>query len=484
MSSASMKKKNIIPAIIIIFFFLVTISCKEKKKKEKPNILFIFADDQAFNTINALGNEDISTPNLDKLVKNGTTFTHAFNMGAWNGAVCVASRAMLITGKFVWNTWNDIDNLDSLAQKRELWPQMLKNQGYDTYFAGKWHARITPDTLFDYKRHVRPGMPGTVPEAYNRPIKGEKPRWSPYDKSLGGFWKGGTHWSEVLANDAKEFFSLASKDPDPFFMYLAFNAPHDPRQSPRKYAEMYPAEKMELPGNFLPGYPFKDEIGCHENLRDERLAPFPRTKYAIKTHRSEYYALISHMDKQIGKILKALQKSGKADNTYIFFTADHGLAVGQHGFMGKQNMYDHSIRAPFIVAGPGIPKNETRNMNIYLQDVMPTTLSLAGIDIPRQVEFTDILPYIHGKKEPGVYKNIYGCYKDLQRMIRDDKYKLIAYPKAGKLRLYNIQNDPLEVNDLAKNPAYQEKVKSMFTKLKKLNSQMNDTLSLDNYFEF
>ncbi len=477
-----MMNKIIAPLSIVLFFFL-TVSCREKKKKEKPNILFIFTDDQSFNTINALGNPDISTPNLDKLVSEGTTFTHAYNMGSWSGAVCVASRAMLITGKFVWNTWNEIENLDSLAEAGQLWPQLLKKQGYDTYFAGKWHARIPPDTLFDHKRHVRPGMPGTIPTAYNRPVKGKKSKWSPYDKSLGGFWKGGTHWSEVLAQDAGEFFLLASKDKDPFFMYLSFNAPHDPRQSPKEYVDMYPAETMDVPGNFLPEYPFKNKIGCHENLRDERLAPFPRTKYAVNVHRSEYYALISHMDKQIGKILDALKKSGKSDNTYIFFTSDHGLACGQHGFMGKQNMYDHSIRAPFIVVGPGIPENEKREMNIYLQDVMPTTLSLAGADKPEQVEFTNLLPYIHKINEPDPYKYIYGCYMDRQRMVRDDKYKLIAYPKASILRLYNVKNDPLEVNDLAENPEHEDRVKTMFSKLKELSNQMNDTLKLDNYFE-
>ncbi|MBS3776538.1 MAG: sulfatase-like hydrolase/transferase, partial [Bacteroidales bacterium] len=213
---------------LIIFFLVISIwSCKEKKK-EKPNILFIFADDQAYNTIHALGNGEIQTPNLDKLVQEGTSFTHAYNMGAWHGAVCVASRTMLVTGEFLWNARESESNLDSLAGKNYLWSQMLSEQGYDTYFSGKWHVKVNADSVFDHTRHIRPGMPEAVPETYNRPIKGKEPQWSPYDTSFGGYWEGGKHWSEVLGDDAEDFMEQASQDEDPFFMYLAFNAPHDP----------------------------------------------------------------------------------------------------------------------------------------------------------------------------------------------------------------------------------------------------------------
>ena len=477
-----MKMKKIILRHFFLILMVVAIhSCREKKK-EKPNILFIFSDDQAFNTINALGNEEIQTPNLDNMVREGTCFTHAYNMGAWHGAVCVASRTMLVTGEFLWHARESESNLDSLAGENHLWSQMLSEQGYDTYFSGKWHVKVDADSVFDHTRHIRPGMPGTVPEAYNRPIKGQEPQWSPYDKSLGGYWKGGKHWSEVLGDDAEDFMQQASEDEDPFFMYLAFNAPHDPRQSPKKYVDMYPREEIKVPENFIPEYPFKEEIGSGEDLRDERLAPFPRTEYAVKTHRQEYYAIISHMDRQIGRILKALEESGKADNTYIFFTADHGLAVGRHGLMGKQNIYDHSVRAPLIVIGPDIPKDEKLDMNVYLQDIMPTTLNLAGMEKPEYVEFSSLLPYIRGKRNASVYDNIYGGYRDLQRMIRDDEYKLIAYPEAEELRLYNVKNDPLEMNDLADDPEQEERIKEMFHELENLSTQMGDTLKLEKYF--
>ena len=163
--------------------------------------------------------------------------------------------------------------------------------------------------------------------------------WKAADSLNGGFWEGGKHWSEVIKDDALDFLNKSSEKEDPFFMYLAFNAPHDPRQSPQSFLDRYPLEEIPLPDNWLPEYPYKDAIGNPKTLRDEALAPFPRTPFAIKTHIREYYAIISHLDAQIGEILKALEASGKANNTYIFFTGDHGLSVGKHGLLGKQSMF-------------------------------------------------------------------------------------------------------------------------------------------------
>ncbi len=323
--------------------------------QEKPNILFLFADDFTYEAIANLGHTDIETPNLDRLAARGTTFTHAYNMGSWSGAVCVASRNMLLTGRSVWRAEKVAKDTDSLREEGKLWPQLLKAAGYDTYMTGKWHIQAKPERTFDVVKHVRPGMPGTLDSSYNRPLEGKVDPWSSSDESLGGFWEGGKHWSEVGADDAIEFLESAKPKNHPFFMYVAFNAPHDPRQSPASFLAKYPLNRIQLPKNFLKEYPWKDKIGCGPSLRDEKLAPFPRTEHSILVHRREYYALITHLDQQIGRILEALEKSGKEKNTWVFFTADHGLAVGHHGLVGKQNMYDHSIRVPFLVCGPKAP---------------------------------------------------------------------------------------------------------------------------------
>ena len=492
---------------------LLLVACTPAKQQppSPPNILFLFADDQTFHSIQALGNDEISTPNLDRLASMGTSFTHAYNMGGWHGAICVASRSMINSGRFLWRAkamekpWWD---KDALAM-RQTWSHLMAGKGYRTYMAGKWHVGAPADSLFDQLGTVQAG--GMPPDAWNRmkqkdrkeinkqiaeggdfnqlmPLGYARPKsendhsWQPFDTAHGGFWSGGKHWSEVLRDDAIAFIDDASQRSEPFFMYVAFNAPHDPRQAPKAYVDLYDVEKMRLPENWLPEYPHKDHIGNSRSLRDEALAPFPRTEYAIRKHRQEYYAIISHLDAQIGAILDHLEASGKMDNTYIFFSADHGLSVGQHGLLGKQSLFDHSIRVPLIVAGKDIPRNNQVSADVYLQDIMASSLALAGINQPDYVDFNNLIPLAKGAQTNSPYDGIYGAYMNSQRMIRKDGYKLLLYPNVPKVLLFDVENDPLEMNNLADVPDQQERVKQLFEDLRSLQIQMNDTLDLSRFF--
>ncbi len=460
----------------------------QKESKKKPNIIFILADDQTYNSIQALGNKEVITPTLDKLVSEGTTFTHSYNVGGWNGAVCLASRAMLNSGKNLWKaraySWKD-----KKAQSK-MWSMRLKEQGYKTFMTGKWHVPIKANQVFDVVGHERGGMPRQSKERYDRKFN-KNDAWTPYDKKFGGFWQGGKHWSEVVGDDAVTFIEESNKSEEPLFMYVAFNAPHDPRQSPKEYVAMYPLENIATPTAFLPEYPYRWDIGIgwkatEKNaqdriMRDEKLAPFPRTEFSVKTNIQEYYAIITHMDAQIKRIIEAVKKSGKQENTYIFFTADHGLAVGKHGFTGKQNLYDHSVRVPFIVVGPNIPKNHKIDTDIYLQDVVPTTLELAGVDDLKGIDFKSVLPLIKNNKKEQ-YDAIYGTFNIMsknnngyyQRMIRKDGWKLIYYPKIDTYRLYNIAKDPNELVDLAKESKYKRKLAKLKKQLVKLGKKNED----------
>ncbi|WP_114749700.1 sulfatase-like hydrolase/transferase [Pleomorphovibrio marinus] len=442
---------------------------------EKPNFLFIFSDDQRYDLIGALGHPEVKTPNLDRLVKEGATFTHAYNMGAWNGAVCVASRAMMISGLSVWDAHQQEDDFQNRADQKQFWPQLLEKAGYDTYMTGKWHVKADAESIFRHVVHVRPGMPNQTPEGYDRPKSRSDTTWQPWDKKFEGFWKGGKHWSEVLADDALAFMEQAKDSSNPFMMYLAFNAPHDPRQSPKEFVDMYPVESIALPPSHMDMYPYKDSIGLSEKLRDEALAPFPRTAYAVRKNIQEYYAIITHMDDQVGKILDALEASGKMDNTYIIFTSDHGLAVGHHGLMGKQNMFDHSVRPPLLISGPGIPKGKRFAQQVYLQDVSATMLDLAGVKKPDHTVFNSLMPYIREGAE-SAYPAIYSCYLDLQRMVRTDKHKLIVYPKLNKLLLFDMEKDPHELRDRSEDPAYEPVKKEMMDLLLQQQSERNDPM--------
>ncbi|MFM7564404.1 MAG: sulfatase-like hydrolase/transferase [Planctomycetota bacterium] len=448
--------------LIVLFAILRTTSLGAfpipQAEHSRPNILLILTDDQAVDTLAAWGTwgndaQVVKTPHLDRLVARGTSFTRAYNMGSYSPAVCVCSRGMLISGQSLWKTERlQKDRFRGLQSAGKLWPQRMKAAGYETWMSGKWHVDAPVEELFGHVSHVRPGMPASVDSAYNRPPLGKPDEWSPWETALGGYWQGGKHWSEVLADDAEDFLREAAGSDRPFFMYLAFNAPHDPRQTPRDYVEAYPQERVPVPANFLPINQDHEAMGLgpasREGLRDEVLAPFPRTEDAVRLHRREYYALVTHLDAQIGRILEALESSGMAERTVVIFTSDHGLAVGRHGLMGKQNMYEHSLRVPFVIAGPGIPRGKSDPTPIYLQDAMATALELAGADAS-EIDFRSLLPLIHGERSEQ-YSRIYAMYmRDRQRAVIEGKWKLIEYPVNEKVQLFNLEEDPQEQRDLA-----------------------------------
>ena len=465
--------------IFLVFAFLSVLVYGQ----EKPNIILILADDQAPDTISALGHPHIKTPNLDRLVEAGTTFTNAYSQGANQPAVCVPSRTMLNTGRFLWRARNRVTEISRQMERTpeqaaehtsDVWSSLMRQGGYTTYFVGKWHVQgFKVQDVFEHLGTIRGGMPPSMDLAYNRPREGANNPWTPYESRFQGHWHGGKHWAEVFSDESVRFIEEAAAKSEPFFMYLASNSPHDPRQAPKEYVDMYPVEDMDVPANFLPEYPHKDVMGCPSNLRDERLAPFPRTELAVRTHRREYYAIISHLDSQVGQILDALEKSGKKNSTYIFYTADQGLAVGAHGLFGKQNMFEHSMKSPLIVVGPGIPGKKKIETPVYLQDIMPTSLEVAGMEIPKHVQFKSLLPLINGERDEQ-YEAIYGAYMDRQRMVRKGDFKLILYPQGDVQILYDLKNDPHETTDLAKKPEYADKITELQQELARLKKETGD----------
>jgi Arylsulfatase A and related enzymes len=486
--------------LFIFVFLIAVIQTFWAKNKNKPNILVIITDDQTYESISSINATEVHTPNMDRLVKNGTTFTHAFNQGSWSGAVSVASRTMLITGANVMNA-QKINNCivewartvpDDQSMQAKLWGEVMNEAGYDTFITGKWHN--TNESLlrsFATGTAVAAGFYETTDEnnsknfAYSRP-NGSK--WTPWNTDYKGHWSprvkdvvtnNGTkqitesyvvnkHTSELFADEAISY--LGKEHENPFFMYVAFNAPHDPRQSPKEFVDMYPQQEIKIPSNFLPNHPF--DIGI-TNERDELLAPYPRTKEAVRLHRQEYYAIISHFDRELGRILDKLENSGQVENTYILFTSDHGLAVGMHGLMGKQNLYDHSIRMPLIIAGPGIKKNYKVDKMVYMQSLFATTCDFAGIKVPDTVDFQSLYPLLKDN-ERGGEKYIFGYFRHLQRMIRSEQYKLIVYPEINQVQLFDLLSDPYETINIADNPDYKEIKSELINALIEKQKELGD----------
>lgn len=489
---------------IFCFYFLFL---KNVLSQESPNFIIIITDDQTNESIRALGYNEVWTPNMDRLVRQGMTFTHAFNQGSWSGAVSVASRTMLITGQNVINAQKNNDYIvkwartapedESVAVKTI--GETFIDAGYETFITGKWHNTDAPLLAgFQVGSAVGTGFYETLDENGSREFAYHRPNgssWQPWDSTLKGHWspdirdiyiengkrkisKSYTveqHTTELYTDRAIDY--LKKEHHKPFFMYVAYNAPHDPRQSPKEFVDRYPIDSVRLPVNYLPDHPF--EIGSRDE-RDELLAPYPRTPEAVKLHRQEYYAIISHFDRELGRILDAVENSPHKNNTYIIFTSDHGLAVGMHGLLGKQNMYDHSMRMPFIIAGPGVTAGRQCNEMIYMQSIYATACDLASIPVPQTVDYASLKPLLENPLAKGE-EYIFGYFRDRHRMIRSERYKLILYPYAEKAQLFDLKNDPYETTNLIAAPDYQSIKQQMYQAFLKKQKELGDTLTVELY---
>jgi arylsulfatase A-like enzyme len=444
-----------------------------------PNIIFMIADDHRHDAIHALGNNEIKTPNLDKLIEQGTTLTHTYIMGSTSPAVCMPSRAMLLSGRSLFHACEQPTGRGTyqFPEHVKLFPELLRKNGYHTHGIGKWH---NPKT--DFARCFESGENiffGGMSDHDKVPIYDFDPTGT-YDKDQAYI---GAKFSTDLFGDAAVDFLHSYEGDKPFCMYLAFTSPHDPRTPPTDFE--YDSASISVPDNFLPEHPF-DNGEMH--IRDEELAPFPRTQEVVQQHIADYYGMITHHDDKIGQILQALSERDDADNTIVVYTADHGLAVGQHGLLGKQNMYDHSMRIPLIITGSTIPQNQKRDALCYLYDMFPTLCELADIPIPATNEGNSLVNLISGTKQTH-RSSIFAAYQaridvpvtgNYQRMVRKDGFKLIQYDVHGNTtsQLFNLIEDPQELNDLSDNTDYIPQLKTLKAELSLWQSDVDDTVTV------
>src|SRR5262245_8087328 len=452
---------KIIIRAFITYFLLVVSASVFAQSPRKPNILFLFADDQRADTIAAYGNPHIKTPNLASLVRKGFSFRGNYVFGGNSGAVCVPSRAMLMSGR----TWFHVDTVE--LKNVKLLPELLQENGYVTFGTGKWHnGQASWLRAFQRGKAV---MFGGMSDHTKVPLRDLGP-----DGQLSAERTGEKFSTEIFADAAIEFLQNHDKQ-KPYFAYVAFTAPHDPRQPPPAYREMYYRNLPPLPANFLPQLPFDN--GMMNGGRDENLGAWPRTETMIRDQLAEYYGMITHMDEQIGRILDALQKSGQADNTIIVFAADNGLALGSHGLLGKQSVFEHSMRTPLIIAGRGIPRGKSTRTFTYLLDIFPTLCDMIGIQPPADLEGEDLRPLWEGKKAR-VRDSVFLPYMQIQRAVLDERWKLIVYPQIGHLQLFDLQNDQYETTNLIDRPEYAKHVQRLQKLMKQWQSRVGDKLEL------
>lgn len=434
------------------------VSAEEKKK---PNILFLFADDQRADALGCSGNTYIRTPNIDKLAESGVRFSNSYVMGGHHGAICAPSRAMLMSGKSLFHVYDKLDGVHTM-------PMHFAENGYETFGTGKWHnGGNTFEASFQKGENV---FIGGMSDHYNVPCRSLSPDRKLSEPIMKGYS------TDLFADAVLGFLnSYASGNREkPFFCYVAFTAPHDPRSPRKDYIGMYPDGTIPLPGNFKALHPFQfDDL----NIRDETLAPWPRTPEIIQQSLSDYYALISHLDNRIGDIVEKLKAEGLFDNTIIVYAADNGLAIGSHGLLGKQDLYEHSMKVPFIISGPGIPKHEVRDALVYLYDIFPTLADLCKLPSPEGVDGKDLAQVLMGR-EKGVRSSLYTAYRNTARAVRTDEWKLIRYPQRNYSQLFNLKNDPLEIDNLAALPENKAKVDEMMALLDEWHTLANDTATM------
>jgi arylsulfatase A-like enzyme len=411
-----------------------------------PNIVFIFADDQRADTIAALGNPVIKTPNLDRLVRRGVAFNRAYMQGGNQGATCVPSRAMLLSGR-------SLAQIDERLLKHQTWPNAFGAAGYATFATGKWHNG--PPSISKSFQQAKALFVGGMANPLKAPTSDMLPTGKLTPAKISP-----KHLCEEATDETLAF--LKSQDgKKPFFSYLAFDGPHDPHIVPEGFPIDYAPASIPLPPNFLPQHPFDNGEMV---IRDEQLMRWPRPEIDVKTMLAEYYRYISFLDVQVGRVLDAVDASPFAANTIIVYAADSGVARGSHGLIGKQNLYEHSMRVPLIVAGPGIAADKRSDAMCYLFDVMPTLGKLCGVAAFKDSQGQEFTAVLKDPSQPARPFLMFG-YKSIQKALNDGRWKLIRYPHVDRTQLFDLQSDPFETKDLSGDPAQAERIKAMLAKL-------------------
>ena len=465
-------------ALLFSVFLLPTASAKKTPglSPSKPNILFIVVDDQSPYDLDVYDPKStLETPHISRLAAEGMVFDGAHHMGAWVGGVCTPSRHMIMSGRTVWHIPDKPGRVvnphvtnpklvpPGLAQN--TMPAVFNRAGYKTMRTCKnGNSYEGANKLFTVRRDA---------------------------SKRGGTDETGSAWHGKQVLDYLDERQEANETA-PFLIYFGFSHPHDVRDGKPELLAKYGAvnhrdknsipaahpKQPPLPPNYLAAHPFHHgHPGCRDEVnvsgvwerRDERT---------IRNELGREFACSENIDIQVGRVLKKLEEMGELENTYIFYTADHGMAIGRHGLQGKQNLYEHTWRIPFIVKGPGIKAGSRVPGNIYLLDVLSTMCDLAGIEAPKTSEGISFKPVLEGKKD-AVREVLYGVYcggtKPGMRCVKKGDWKLIKYDvmdgEVQETQLFNLKENPEEFiaehkkgglqTDLAESPEHAEKLKEM-----------------------
>lgn len=469
-------------------------------EQRRPNILFIMSDDHATQAIGAYGGRLAGldpTPNIDALARNGMRFNRVFA----NNSICTPSRASIITGQYPQR--NGVFDLDGeIAPEKQFLPLEMRKAGYQTAVIGKWHLKREPAS-FDYY-YVLPGQ-----GAYYDPtflMRGPKP-WPENTVK-----KDGEHSSDAITDASLEWLKRGRDKARPFFLMHQFKAPHDMFVNARRYDNYLADIEIPKPSNlFSPPagsagsrglgsgigrvhapWTLGKRLGVPDHL-DERA--YVEASYQLFLKR--YLRCVKGVDDNIKRLIDYLREAGELDNTVIIYTSDQGYLLGEHDLMDKRWMYEESIRMPFIVHWPqGVKKGQTNDWLIDNTDFAPTLLGLAGVETPSYMQGRSFARALKGERCPDDWRKA-AYYRYWMHMahslavpahfgIRSERYKLIFFygldrtnpdnsPTPAAWELYDLENDPGEMENVYGKPAYAGIAASMKTQLLETRNALGET---------
>ena len=509
-----MKKFKILFWLIIVIHYLGQAQkSSDLTSSSRPNIVFIMSDDHAVSAISAYNDwlsELAPTPNLDRIAENGMLMTRTFN----TNSICGPSRASILTGKYSHvNGFFKNEKGGDFDGSQITFPKLFQQAGYQTAVIGKWHLGTNP-TGFDYSKvMINWGGQGT----YFNPVFLENGRDTIVERKR--------HSTAQVAHDALKWLDKERDKEKPFMLMYQFKAPHRPWEPAKEFQTLFTDEDFPHPSNFNDNYQGRIaaqqqwmEIENHMNRRDLKIPPpaglnkrelndyfsygnqgqfwtpsdtlegAALKNWKYQTYIKDYLRCVAGVDKAVGQMLDYLKDSGLAENTIVIYTSDQGFYLGEHGWFDKRWMYEESFRMPFMISYPKRIESGTVNSNLLLNiDFAPTLLELAGISVPDDMQGTSFVSQLDmdpNDVRDAVYYHYYE-YPKWHKVqphygIRTNRFKLIHfYYSMDEWELYDLDKDPNEMNNLYANPKYKKLIKQLKKKLKALQVEYKDDMSLD-----
>lgn len=486
----------------------------ESQTKERPNVLYIMADDMTTQAISAYGGiyKDIApTPNIDKLAAEGMLFQNVM----CTNAICGPSRAAILTGNMSHlNGYYKNESGGQFDASKWTFPQAFQADGYQTSLFGKWHLGSEPVGFDDFKFHANAGQQGFY--------------WNPLYNHNGKKIKEKGYATNLTTDAALDWLTNGRDSEKPFMMLLQFKAPHRPWQPDTKYETLWDDIEMPYPSTFNDDYKGRELTAGNTEMtmdylsrRDMKL-PEPKNlkgkeklkwafygakrgeivqpegmtdeegkKWRYQIYIKDYLACIKSVDDNIGRVMNYLKENGLEENTMIVLTSDQGFYLGDHGFFDKRFIYEESLRMPFMIKYPKKIKAGSINKDIITNlDFAPTLLEVAGIKKNNKMQGKSFASMLEGRNEKGWRQSMYYHYYEFPFWhhvqphygVRTERYTLAHfYYNIDQWELYDLEKDPKQMNNVINDPNYTKVIPELKTELKQLMQHYGNDLSLEEF---